>query len=77
MLFYSVLYFHSELTWNLESMDGRPAISGPYLSTLSYNSNRGTAMSFRLEGTAKKHDSGRFTIYTVLVSFGLVMCGGR
>lgn len=41
------------LNWNLESCCGIVEITGPYLWTLSYSSNRGTARSLRFFGTAK------------------------
>ena len=44
---------------NLLRSSGIFEITGPYLAELSYNSNKGTANSLRLRGTAKKPERGR------------------
>jgi hypothetical protein len=58
------------LKLNLDSCWGIAEITGPYLWTLSYSSNKGTASSFKFFGTAKYCLSDKGTTNSFLHSWG-------
>jgi hypothetical protein len=57
------------LKLNLDSCWGIAEITGPYLWTLSYSSNKGTASSFKFLGTAKYCFSDKGTTKSFLHSW--------